>query len=316
MPPPLDPANLFAYAKQCVDNKTVLQRIGHSAKLHSARSAINSKGSALSKAGSLVGVGIRLVFNQMPVPVVGSLLGALEKAVEVRIRSARHKSNLSGATTDEDKVKFTLKELSVEELDRFRWKVVEAIKDLNEAVGGFQANFDKKSQEAARCDAYLDLATAVMQAERRIDKLKEAVMGLMAALKMTVDWVETCANGQAPPAPPPSGGGAVVATPQSVTGLREEIRKKIREAIDTEVAAADAHARTFVGASQDDARTAYLGQFHDKCDRWCCYRQGGKQDNWKNWKDNSAMVVRNLASIWAPDDFNNNLFQLWKTSSS
>ena len=68
--------DIFAYAAKCVENKSVLARIGHSAKLHSVRSAVSSKGSAASKFGALVGAGARATLNAIPIPVVGSLLGA------------------------------------------------------------------------------------------------------------------------------------------------------------------------------------------------------------------------------------------------
>ena len=53
--------DIFAYAKKCVDNKTVAARIGHSAKLHSLRSAVSSKGSAASKLSSLGGAAVRAI---------------------------------------------------------------------------------------------------------------------------------------------------------------------------------------------------------------------------------------------------------------
>src|SRR5262245_19980853 len=85
--PSLSPAkaliveDIFVYAAKCVENKGVLARIGHSAKLHAARSAVSSKGSAASKFGALVGAGIRATVNAIPIPVIGGLVGALEQKV-------------------------------------------------------------------------------------------------------------------------------------------------------------------------------------------------------------------------------------------
>src|SRR5258708_6493170 len=107
--------DIFDYAAKCVANKSVLQRIGHSAKLHSLRSAISGKGSAASKFGSLVGAAARATLNAIPIPAVGSLIASLEQKVEKVIKSQLHGRSLRKAATAADKVKFTLKELSVEE---------------------------------------------------------------------------------------------------------------------------------------------------------------------------------------------------------
>ena len=53
-------------------------------------------------------------------------------------------------------------------------------------------------------------------------------------------------------------------------------------------------------------------KFHGKCDKWCCFRDQGKPDNWANCKDNAAWVLRNLADPIVPDSFNHNLGVLWK----
>ena len=59
------------------------------------------------------------------------LLGAAEKAVEGKIRGYHRSKQLGQATTPEEKVKFALKDLSIENLDRYRLKINEATTELN-----------------------------------------------------------------------------------------------------------------------------------------------------------------------------------------
>jgi hypothetical protein len=303
--------DLFAYAKDCVDNKGVFARIGHSGKLHAVRSAVSSKGSFVSKAGALVGVGFRATAACIPLPVVGSLVGAVERAFEKFVKEKVHGKRLANSSDLKNKVKFELKDLSVEELDRFRWKVSSAMEDLNKAIREFPDRLRTKTAEGARCDAYLDLAIAAQQAVRRLSILRAALEKLNVVLRLTKDWIDMCECGQTvaaptmPPQPAPS--------TQSVFGQLNAIRADIAAAITADRDEADAYARTFQSGSQDEARNNFVLGRHGKCDRWCCFRNAGKTDDWKNFKDRAATVLRVLSSPFGPDDFNNNLGQLWPT---
>jgi hypothetical protein len=306
---PVNPQDLFAYAVDCVGNKSVLQRIGHSAKLHSVRSAVSSKGSAASKFGALVGAGFRATVNAIPIPVVGGIVGAIEQKVEKAIKSQLHKRNLKKATDTADKVKFTLKELSVEELDRYRWKVSDSIQEFNKLALAFGDNLAKKRDAKATCEAYLDLAMAMAQVDRRNKKLREACLGICAALKVTVDWIGECESGPGAGTLTISGGTTPGGPPTAgVNKAIAEVKETLGRTIRAEVDAVEQLTTT----AQDE----HVANYHGKCEKWCCFRRPqGVPDTWANCKDNAAKVLRHLADPFVPDSFNNNLGVLWKTDN-
>jgi hypothetical protein len=238
--------------------------------------------------------------------VIGGLVGALEQKVEKVIKSQRHSRNLGKATTTTDKVKFTLKELSVEELDRFRWKVSESITEFNKLVPAHAANLAKKRAAQATCDAFLDLALAAEQVNRRIKKLKEACLGIFGAIKITSEWIEECENG--PGAGPVTVSGGTPSGPATagVNNAIADLKTMLAANIQAELDAMN-------GLATDAAKEEYILNFHGKCDKWCCFRAQGSPDTWANCKNNAAFVLRHLADPIVPDSFNNNLGVLWKT---
>ena len=311
------PADIFVCAKGYVNNKSVAARIGHSAKLHSLRSAVSSKGSAASKGLAFTGVVFRATLGAIPLPAVGSLIGAAESFIEGKVRSFKRQRNLANATTMDDKVKFELKELSVAELDRYRWKVSQAIEAYNKARTGFNANYAAKQTEMAPCEALLDLAMSMEQVIRRTDKLKAAVLSITAVTKLTTDWIAKCENGLVPnpPAASAAAGSAVAPVPGSLTASYNDVRTAIAAAITAEQTGLD---NAIIGlgptATTEDKnakRTEYMATKHSKCDRWCCCRDGSKADEWINFKDRAALVLRTLSEPFGPGDFSNNCGSLW-----
>ncbi len=102
--------DIFVFARQRVDNKGIGSRIKNSAKFHSLRSALSSKGSFASKGLSVVAMGVRSAFKLIPIPIIGDLLGAAEKAIEGKVRGYHRSKRLGEATkvqNMEEKVKFT-----------------------------------------------------------------------------------------------------------------------------------------------------------------------------------------------------------------
>jgi hypothetical protein len=300
--------DLFGYADNCVNNKGVLARIGHSAKLHAFRSAVSSKGSAASKAGALVGVAVRSALSYVPVPVVNNLLVAAEKAVEAKIRKGQHKKNLGAAGNLEQQVKFQLKELKVEDLDRYRWKVSEAIESLNKLTTSFAQDVQTKQAQGTTCEAYLELAMAAQQVRRRLAILKKAVLSLKFAAEMTEDWIVECETGvRADAATRPASGGRKAAAPASVIAQFDKIREVIAGHIEAQIGAADSYVSALPVAERPAAKERYLLTFHGKCDRWCSMRAQGKPDDWANFRLQAAAVVRNLASPLGWEDFSTGL---------
>jgi hypothetical protein len=297
--------DIFAYAAACVSNKGVITRIGHSSTLHSVRSAFSGGGSFASKFGSLVGAGIRATFACIPIPVVGSLLGSAEAAVEKAIKSCLHSRSRKTAV-GADVVKFELKELSLEQMDRYRWKVQTSVQELNKVLTEFNTRYALKSRELAPCDAFLDAALAAEQATRRVRKLREVCLGVFAIMKLTTDWLDECENGTVTaPSGGGGGGGGAVPTDASINGVKNKLQRLITEKVEEQLRAIDSF-RT------EDDKLAYVKHSHSHCSGWCYFRTvGGRVDNWANFRQNAAAVVRTCAEPFGPDSFNNNLGSLW-----
>jgi hypothetical protein len=193
---PYDNGDILGYARERVKNKSVFTRIAHSGKLHAARSAVSSPGSMASKGAALATVVARSAMKLIPVPVVGDLLGLAQTAVEGHIRKKLHKRSAAKvlASDEHGKVKFTLKELSIEDLDRYRWKLHDAMTQLEAAKTKYNTALSRStSAEAGHiCDTLLELATTYAQAERRHDILKNHCVALVASLNAALAWCNTC----------------------------------------------------------------------------------------------------------------------------
>lgn len=263
---------IMDYARKCVGNKTVAQRIGHSAKLHMFRSAISSKGSAGSKALKLAGVGVRAALGKIPLPAVGSIATIIQQTAENKTREWHHKRRKRNANDLKTQVKFELKELSVENMDRFRWKVTEALGSLNKASDAFPTKFSQKQKEGATCNALLEYAMAFAQAERRVERLEaqcemleDVAAKVRLWLKDVVHEMNKCRG---------VGGG-----PTLDKVISEELK-------------------TFAAYQQqgDSAAEAWKDENHGKCDKWCCFAEAGKPDNYANAKDMAAKILRFITS--------------------
>jgi len=310
---PTTDENLFAYAHTCVRNPGLLTRVAHSGKLHALRSAFSSPGSFASKAASLVGAGARATVNCIPIPVVGSLIASVEQAVEKAIRSNLHGRAKQLAISKPDQVKFELKELNIENLDRYRWKVKESMEQFNEKIRSFEVDYMNKANAGAPCDALLEFAMAAEQATKRTDKLRRECAAIFAAMKLTMDWLDECDNGpaavpagspqatgaQTPPPPPPA--PATAGINGAKNRMQDNIKAKIQTMLDQ------------VNRYQTEAdRQAFVAARHGGCGAWCCVKnEQGAVDNWATAKERAAAVMRTLSDPFVPDSFNNNLGSLW-----
>jgi len=243
--------DLLKYASDVVNHKTVWQRIGHSPALHTARSVISSKTSLASKAINFAGVLGRGGLTLIPIPVVGSLLATAEKHVEEKIRKRRNKNRAEAAKPIGEKVKFELKELSLEEVDRYRWKVQQSMTALNAAIQKWQDIRQKAEDDHALCAAYVELATAAEQASRRIEKLHDKCSAVAAVMKETMDWLEQLFGD--------------IDTPQSVCGTEYWIKQRLED----EIRAVDTLLSTSGEAEKVEARKFYIEEHHSKCTGWC-----------------------------------------------
>lgn len=279
--------DIIQYARSRVDNKGVLQRIGHSPKLHKFRSAISSKGSFGSKGVALVTLGVRTALKKIPIPVIGGLLARIEQTVEDAKRQARHQKRSRTAVDIGTKVKFDLKELSVDSMDRYRWKVDESLKSLNKAADSFKMNFQKKQADNAQCDAYLDYAMAYAQACRRVEKLEEQCAGLEAAVQITNDWLQEIKEGK-------DGTGKT----EGLSYMGSQLDKLVKDDIDDELKTADTKSRT----GGEEAAENWILEHHGNCDQWCCFRERGVSDKYATLKNRAAKVTNFLLNNYGESD--------------
>lgn len=165
-----------------VDDKGFAARVAHSGTLHMFRSAFSSPGSAGSKVLKIGMTFGKASLKLIPIPILGDLTAAAVAKAEAWARGAHHKNRLHQATSNVDRVKFELKELSVENLDRYRWKVNEAI---NEAVTEANAKVAAFNNGPCTCEEIFELVKTVAQAERRIRILKKEMGDILAVCSVT-----------------------------------------------------------------------------------------------------------------------------------
>lgn len=266
--------SIWDYADQRVNNKSVAARIKHSPKLHAFRSALSSKGSAMSKGAAVGTMLLRLGISAIPIPSIAtSLINVAQQAVEKKLRSHLHQKKLvGGPVTEEENVKFKLKELSVEDLDRYRWKLREAMEQLNQKATQIDSVYGAKQGEGKPCDAWLDLAEALAQAERRYNILSLSAGGLKTAMDEALNW----ANKQA----------------TEINTFKKSVGMKFQTAIDTETAEADKKENTAKGSGD-----AFMNSRHANCSHYCHWNEVAATDSaqWAAVKSKLALITKTIA---------------------
>lgn len=264
--------DIFAYALARVNNKSVALRVRNSPKLHSIRSALKTKGSFASKGIGALTAGLRIGMGAIPIPgIVTDLLKIAQQAVEKKIRSKLHERHIA-AVNLEERVKFTLKELSVEELDRYRWKLKDAVDELNKKSATLDALYLKKTGEGKPCGAWLEITEAYAQVERRQNKLVDACKALRTVLDDTTKWGEEVTK--------------------VINVKRKEQGVKFAAVIAAETKAAEELEKKTKG-SGDEAMTAK----HANCESWCYYNNTRVDENatWTKIKEGLALVTKTIA---------------------
>ncbi|MDB5871390.1 MAG: hypothetical protein JWQ07_832 [Ramlibacter sp.] len=273
--------DIFAFARSRVDNKGIGSRIKNSARFHSLRSALSSKGSLGSKGLSVLAMGVRSAFKLIPIPIVGDLLGQAQKGLAGYARGkhlSKRKGEAAKAKNVEDQMKFGIKELSVESLDRYRWKAQDALVEMNKKVVAYQASFVDKASKAKPCHAMLELAEAVAQAERRMEKLAKACNEITDVLGPVAAWANDHTT------------KLVAAKSSYSTQFAAHIANELRKA--------------------DNLNTAMSGQGeyammaqHEHCEHYCFYNMSNESDDWATARKNIAEAVAALTSPFEVESF-------------
>ncbi|MGH9412935.1 MAG: hypothetical protein ACRD0Y_04260 [Terriglobales bacterium] len=332
---PVVPADIWAYAKELVENKGVLSRVGHSAALHSARSAVSSPGSFASKSANLVLSAGKGLLKLIPVPGVPALIEVIaDKANEVA-RKYHHGKRLEAAKAAGDEVtrlKFEIKELSMDEMDRFRWKVTAAMEDLNTKIREMQ----NLSNNTPCCEKYLEIVTACQQAQRRIDRLAEKTRTIKEVMLSIETWLADCQTRLSAGKTNITSALSTYAAAQTAEcdkannnylpnlkarlqtaqqKLQVETQKAVRdkaagispgwfssltvsplESAGIEVAAVQG----MISAGEKNhgqGAENFIKTDHAPCASWCVFKSSTPEDNWKSFRSNAADVTKFLVQF-------------------
>lgn len=244
----------FKQAELEVANKSMGSQIAHSRLFHSTRSAFSSKGSFASKGiGAAVGVG-KLFLALIPVPVVGSVVGAVVDAVNGKVRGALHGSHTGTGASNEDMAKFGIKELTVENLDRYRWKVAQSFEALNEGIGVYNTS-------PQRCDDMYQFTLLYEQVQRRKKMLKEELDKFKKVMDAVDGWIADLERVQE----------------VQLTDMTNKITKNVRDQIALMTALSPSN------AAQAMQITAIQTQ-HVDCKLWCYCKKQAKYDPNTGWE--------------------------------
>ncbi len=274
-------ANIWEFCKDQVDNKGVLERIGHSARFHPMRSAVNSPGSFGSKFGKFLGSVGRSACNLIPIPVFGTLVAAAESAIENKIRSYCHKQH----TDPSDKVKFALKEVSVENLDRYRFKVTHSVDEVKAQLDIFNVDAPNAADQGSQCVPEYQLALKIAQAERRIEIFENEVNGLLIIMQASITWAE--------------------AAKASIVDAKNKVNVEFAKVAAAEAALLSSAVTT---EEQTAAVAAVKARHVNCCGSWfstdfCNQRDNIAHGNWSAFRAGAAAVVRELQAPFSAESF-------------
>lgn len=176
--------NIWELGEKIAYNPSIWTRVKHSSAGTSLRRSV--KRSTGAKAVFKVG---GFLLKQVPVPVIKDMLAVVSDAVHQKLRSMTKERKLKGATTNEKKAKWSWKDMDVQDVDRFRWKVTDAMRDFEKERHAFVQNVDKHAESGKICDAFVKVSTAFFYAHKRHDKLKKKIEALRAVCDVTDAWL-------------------------------------------------------------------------------------------------------------------------------
>lgn len=262
--------NPFDQATDEVKNKSWTDQVSHSKVFHSYRSAFSSKGSLFSKGSSAVVTTGKLFLALIPVPVVGAVVGAVVDKISDVARGEALSRNKAAATTNADKVKFEIKDLTVENLDRYRWKLAHAYEELNAGIRAYNASTTQS------CDDLYTIALLIAQVERRKEKLTKELQKFAKVINLVNDWI----------------GEVDVNQGQRVSEIKTELANKPAETANEFKALVNT-------IPAQAAKMQTIQAAHANCQNWCCIKETAKYEpDWqktKKWAGKVAMAMGPIA---------------------
>lgn len=182
------PHDLVKVAKNIVYNPSMKTRVFNSRALNPFRRGAKAP---LSTAGTAASKALGLAASFIPIPPLKCLVqGAFAYATK-KIRSLSHQHKLSVSPPPEEQVKFELKEIgnTVANWDRYRWKVQQAIQDLNDKTGSLS-----KPTTDGVCEQWVAYFEKIIYARKRVQKLRDSLIAVEAIHEMTREWLAEVDN--------------------------------------------------------------------------------------------------------------------------
>jgi hypothetical protein len=181
--------NLWDLGNEYANNPSMLTRIMHSSKGTAVRRSV--KGSTIPKIFASAGA---YALKNVPIPILNDLLNAaVNKAYEVGKNYYRNKyQKPKDAKTAEDRintVKFGWKDMDVQDMDRYRWKVASSLEDLNKATDNFKKNYANILTEGNFCDEFIKVTTDFAYAHKRVEKLRKKATEIQVLTSLTLEWL-------------------------------------------------------------------------------------------------------------------------------
>ncbi|NRD72646.1 hypothetical protein HQQ94_05170 [Shewanella sp. VB17] len=182
--------NLWELGEKIASNSSMWTRIKNSPKGVSVRG-----GAKLSNIPKNIAAGGSFMLKQVPIPVVRHILGdSLKKAYDTGKKYHRKKYQTAKAISDEDKTKFGWKDLDVQDMDRYRWKIVDSIKSFNQESISFTANVGKYIEQGNVCDQFVKVTAGFAYSRKRIKKLRDKTLAIRELCTHTLNWLDDVDN--------------------------------------------------------------------------------------------------------------------------
>jgi len=180
--------NIWDLGFQAANNPGVAKQFLHSATITSARRT-------LTKKAGLARLGVKVASKAtsfIPVPYVGDVINKGMSIASTKIRSWAIKRKKGAAdSTDpslEKLVKFSVKDLDISDLDRYRRKVKEAQDDFQKAVANFGETMGKNMASDEVCKAFFDVAEKRGYLVRRLIKMQARTAAVVEIMRLTDKW--------------------------------------------------------------------------------------------------------------------------------
>ncbi len=190
--------NMWSLGFQAANNPSVAKQFLHSPTIHGLRREFGKKAGFLRTGQKIINKATGFI----PVPYVADLINKAMDIAASRVRSYRIRQKKGAAdSTDpslEKLVKFTIKELNVSEMDRYRLKIKEAQEDFAKATQKLSADLDKYTADHKMCSAFFKVAEKRGYVVRRLVKMRAKTAALREICAQTEKWcaeVESNVNG-------------------------------------------------------------------------------------------------------------------------